>query len=256
MVAAATPASAQAPAPAAGPCADPTLKLRCPDLVTSAPANLHLDRTTEPGHVLLRARSVIRNAGSGPLELIARRQASQAMAVIQAIYDTAGARHVFATPGRVVFKHVPGNRYDRPGVGNFAYWKFHLAATFQLWLVDASRRAVSLVATGPKLDYCFRDLVRGRPSGPGSVVYPACSQRAGARRVVLGLSVGWEDVYPYEYPEQWIDVTGLRGTYAYVQIANPTGALYEANAANNVSETYVSLPSGRVLGRRTDLAAP
>jgi len=58
------------------------------------------------------------------------------------------------------------------------------------------------------------------------------------------------------YPEQWIDVTGLRGRFAYVQIADPDNLLMESNHQNNVSETYVALPSGRVLGYRVGVAAP
>jgi hypothetical protein len=68
--------------------------------------------------------------------------------------------------------------------------------------------------------------------------------------------VGWSDVYPYEYPEQWIDVTGLRGSFAYVQIADPDNLLMESNKNNNASETYVALPSGRVLGHRVAVAVP
>ena len=73
---------------------------------------------------------------------------------------------------------------------------------------------------------------------------------------MLGTSVGWSDVYPYEYPEQWIDVTGLRGSFAYAQIADPDNLLMESNKSNNVSETYVELPSGRVLGHRVAVPAP
>jgi hypothetical protein len=73
---------------------------------------------------------------------------------------------------------------------------------------------------------------------------------------VLGTSVGWSDVYPYEYPEQWIDVTGLRGRFAFVQVADPEGLLIESDHRNNLSETFVQLPSGRVLGRRVAVAGP
>jgi hypothetical protein len=45
---------------------------------------------------------------------------------------------------------------------------------------------------------------------PVNPVYPGCSQSPGLRTDILGASVGWSDVYPYEDPEQWIDVTGLR----------------------------------------------
>jgi hypothetical protein len=73
---------------------------------------------------------------------------------------------------------------------------------------------------------------------------------------VFGTSVGWSDVYPYSYPEQWIDVTGLRGRFAFVQIADPRQLFHEADERNNVSETYVQLPSGRVLGHRVGVSQP
>ena len=34
--------------------------------------------------------------------------------------------------------------------------------------------------------------------------------------MTLGTSVGWADVYPSTYPDNWIDVTGLRGCFAVV----------------------------------------
>ena len=124
--------------------------------------------------------------------------------------------------------------------------------------MDAAFQATRLVRTGPKVDYCLRDLRRTAPGAlsPASAAYPACNQDRGIRRDVLGTSVGWSDVYPYEYPEQWIDVTGLRGRFAFVQVADPDGLLIESNHHNNLSETYVQLPSGRVLGSRIAAAGP
>jgi hypothetical protein len=69
-------------------------------------------------------------------------------------------------------------------------------------------------------------------------------------------AVGWSDVYPYAYPEQWIDVTGLHGRFAYVQIVDPDHLLFDSNPARHVSETYIELPSGRVLGHRIGVSAP
>ena len=169
-----------------------------------------------------------------------------------------GYGHMFRTDAKLVLKHIPGERYEHASVGTFSYWKFEHAAGFELWSIDAHRRAVQLVRMGPKVDYCLRDLIRSRPSmiSPSSQVYPACSQNPNIQSDVLGTSVGWSDVYPYEYPEQWIDVTGLRGRFAYVQIADPENLLIESHHQNNVSETYVALPSGRVLGHRVGAPAP
>jgi hypothetical protein len=234
------------------------VRLRCPDIVMSAPSLLHLDRSTEPGRVLLRAASALNNRGAGPLEIRAFRNRQGRMVVYQAIYDRRGRRHLFRTTAKLVYKYVPGERYGDGNVGDASYWKFEHAAAFQLWSVDKHFHALRLVRTGPKVDYCLRDLTRSRPSwrSPGQPVYPGCNTNPRIRADVLGTSVGWSDVYPYEYPEQWINVTGLHGRFAYVQIADPDDLLIESDHRDNVSETYVSLPSGRLLGHRAGVSAP
>lgn len=234
------------------------MHLRCPDLIMSAPSELHIDRGTIPGRVLLRATSSVNNRGSGPLELRAHRAGGHRIVIYQAIYDRGGRPHLFRTTAKLVFKYVPGERYEYPNIGAASYWKLKHAAAFELWSIDANDRAIRLVRTGPKVDYCLRDLIRSRPSSisPSAPAYPACSQNPNIQSDVLGTSVGWSDVYPYVYPEQWIDVTGLRGRFAYVQIADPDNLLMESNHQDNVSETYVGLPSGRVLGHRVGIATP
>jgi hypothetical protein len=93
--------------------------------------------------------------------------------------------------------------------------------------------------------YCLRDLRRTKPwlaGSPQSQTYPACSQRLSQQRVVLGTSVGWSDVYPASYHENWIDVAGLRGCFAYVHIADPDNVMYESNEDDNTSSVVVRLP--------------
>jgi hypothetical protein len=224
----------------------------------SAPSQLHIDRTTIAGRVLLRAASSIDNRGRGPLELRARRVGRHRWRVYQAIYDRRGGRHLFLTRARLVFKFIPGDRYGYGNVGAASYWKLRNAAAFQLWSVNPRLRPLRLVRSGPKVDYCLRDLVRSAPSSasPSGPFYGGCSQDAAIRSDLLGTSVGWSDVYPYEYPQQWIDVTGLRGRFAFVQRADPDRLLFETSHRNDTSETYVELPSGRVLGRRVAVFGP
>lgn len=268
-----TPSAATPPStndePAAGPslpalpnpCRNQRLHLRCPDLIMSAPSDLEFDRTTIPGHVLLRATSSVNNRGLGPIEVSAHRVGPHRWRTWQAIYDSRGRRHLFRVGAQLVFKHVSGQRYGIGFLGDASYWKLAHLASFQLWSVhrvgghfDALRR----VRTGPKLDYCLRDLTRTKPSprSPGSAVYGACREDPRLRRDVFGTSVGWSDIYPYSYPEQWIDVTALHGTFAYVQIADPRKLFHESDEADNLSETYVELPSGRVLGHRVGVSRP
>src|SRR5579862_356694 len=87
------------------PCKLAHVRLRCPDIIMSAPALLHIDRGTEPGRVLLRAASALNNRGSGPLEIRARRGGRGRMAVYQGIYDRRGRRHLFRTPATLIYKY-------------------------------------------------------------------------------------------------------------------------------------------------------
>lgn len=239
------------------PCAHHHPRLLCPDLIMSAPSQLHFDRTTIRWRLLLRAASSVNNLGSGPMELSFHRKGSR-ISAYQAIYDVHGRRHLFPSAARLTFKHVSGDRYGLPSIEALNYWKLRHAAAFQLWSINRHDRAIRLVRTGPKVDYCLRDLVLTHPlpRSPGTAVYPACNQNPYIRNDVLGTSVGWSDQYPYEYPEQWINVTGLRGRFAYVQVADPDNLLIESNHKNDVSETYIALPSGRVLGHRVAVSAP
>ncbi len=243
---------------AANPCHQPRLHLRCPDLIMSAPSELQLDRRTHPGRVLLRAASSVDNHGRGPIELRALRVGPHRWNIHQAIYDRGGRAHLLRTSAALVYKFVPGERYGYGNVGSASYWKLKHAASFQLWSVGPHLRALSRARTGPKVDYCLRDLFRTAPAAgsPTAPVYPACSQDPSLRRDTLGTSVGWSDVYPPEYPEQWIDVTGLRGRFAFVERADPDHLFFESNHRNDLSETYVELPSGRVLGRRIGVSRP
>ena len=125
------------------------------------------------------------------------------------------------------------------------WWKYFNAASFQLWRLDEQGNRVRLARTGPKVSYCLRDLAYTRPwlpAAPPKRRYPACRNDVTLRRVTLGTSVGWADVYPPAYPEQWIDVTGLRGCFAYVHIADPENGVYESNERNNRSQLIVRLP--------------
>lgn len=230
------------PAPAlANPCLGPSRgALLCPDLVMRPPYDLTLDRRTRPGRLLLRAANSIDNVGTGPVELRGRRDGRSTMSVRQRIYRPGGSSVLLPTRARLSFHPVPGQ---------YRYWKLRHAARFELWSLDVEGQRGRIVRTGPKVHYCFRDLARRNPSrrSPRRRVYPACDQGARTRAVTLGTSVGWSDVYPASYHEQWIDVTGLRGRFAFVHVADPGNGIFESREDNNAAQTLVTLPlrSGR-----------
>ena len=90
----------------------------------------------------------------------------------------------------------------------------------------------------------MRDLSHTRPGrrSPSHWVYPGCNQNPFRDRVTLGTSVGWSDIYPTAYHQQWINVAGLRGCFAYRMTVDPTEVLFESNEKDNTSQVLVHLP--------------
>jgi hypothetical protein len=223
--------------PDPNPCQDPVqaAELLCPRLALSRPANLKFDRTTRRGRVLLRAQNSINSVGDGPIEFRGERTGPNTMNAKQKIYRVNGGAITVSTGARLGFQSVPGQ---------YRYWKFLHPLRFELWSVDSSWRPKQRVRVGPKQYYCLRDLRRTRPGpmSPSSPHYPGCSQRKNARRVTLGTSVGWSDIYPSSYNEQWIDVTGLHGRFLYRMVGDPTHVIYTSNRSPVVASRRVRIP--------------
>jgi len=199
--------------------------LRCPDLKMKRPFGLRVQYSR--GRRLLRAGNSIDNVGRGPAELRGRRVNRLFMRARQRIAKT-GREAVYARTG-----------------ARLRYWKFYRAARFELWRLSRSGRRRYRVRRGAKIAYCLRDLRRthGRlRRSPRHRVYPACNTNPRKRRVRLGTSVGWSDIYPPSYVKQWINVSGLRGCFALVHVADPGNGIFESNENNNEAQIVVRLP--------------
>lgn len=209
--------------------------LMCPDLEMSPPENPYLTRTRS-GRLRLHGGNSINSVGKGPAELRGRRATRWTMTAKQVIYREDGTKLRLNTGARLGFKAIPGQ---------YRYWKFIHAARFELWKLNDRGQRKKLVEVGPKVSYCLRDLQHRNPDlarSPRRFHYPACSQKFSRQKVTLGTSVGWSDVYPSTYHEQWINVTGLRGCFAFVHVADPKNGIYESNEDNNEGERVVRLP--------------
>ena len=237
-------AAAQTSAPPAtedpdNPCLNPSAypgrgKLLCPDLRMKRPFGLSVERSG--GRTLLRAGNSIDSVGAGPAELRGVRSSRLYMRAKQHIYVRGGPDLYLRTGARLRFSFGHTQRY---------YWKFHNAARFELWRLTEDGHRKRLVRAGAKVNYCLRDLRRSHPGlsrSPGRAVYPACNTFFSTRRVTLGTSVGWSDIYPPSYLQQFINVTGLRGCFAYVHIADPKNHIYESDEDNNDAQVIVRLP--------------
>lgn len=236
LAAAATAIVPGVSAPAPDPiCAQPAY--RCPDLVMASPYQLRADR--RGARRVLRAANSIFSLGRGPLKLYGWRIGKRTMRARQIIFTSHGSVTRSTRGGKIVWKAIPGQGH---------YWKFQDAARFELWTLGPNRRRVRV---GPKVVYCFRDLRRTHPSSrsPRDRVNPGCSQDSSRQRVTLGTSIGWADIYPATYHEQWIDVTGLRGCFALWHIADPYNHIIESDEANNAASTIVRLPFKGRAGR-------
>lgn len=233
-----TASAAEAAPKPPNPCLDSAqrAKLNCPDFQISKPFGLTADPFVWPGHVVLRAGNSINSVGRGPAELLGIRDSRYGMRGRQRIYRRNGGKLGISTGARLTFKAIPGQGH---------YWKYLYAAKFELFRRDREGRRANRVRRGPKVSYCLRDLDHSRPRlprSPRTFVYPACNQSLKTRKVTLGTSVGWSDVYPPAYHEQWIDVTGLRGCFDYVHTVDPRNGIYESNERNNSAFVTVRLP--------------
>jgi hypothetical protein len=209
--------------------------LLCPNLKIAPPSEIYPQYVDE--QVLLRATSDVQSRGLGPMELRGRRDGPRSMKTNQRIYKKGGGHITVPSGAKLRFTYV-GTYFGG------SYWKVHQLAKFELIKVNPDGTLGDVVRTSPKLNYCLRDLTRTQASrrSPAGRVYPGCNQDPFRKRVALGTSVGWSDIYPAAYHQQWIDVAGLRGCFAYRMIVDPREHLFESNENDNMSQRLVRLP--------------
>ena len=210
-------------------------ELLCPNLKIGKPADLYLDYYG--GKALLRATSDVKSRGKGPMELRGHRNGWHSMRVNQRIHRVGGGLLFLPTEATLHFTDV-GAYFGG------SYWKVHQLAGFTLRRVGPDGKVGPVVRSSPKLNYCLRDLERTRAGhrSPPTRHYPGCDQDPYTDAVTLGTSVGWSDIYPAPYDKQWIDVSGLRGCFAYRMTVDPKELLFESNERDNSAQRLVRLP--------------
>lgn len=205
---------------------------RLPDLGMANFKDLQVQRTG--GRKLLRFSSILVNVGDGRFEARGLRPntGTSTMAVTQRIYDDAGGyRNV---PTDAVMYYSGG----RDGDDGHFHWHVRRLEGFKLTRLDNGVK----VGTIAKHGFCFFDNYRyGSTRDPFyTIAGGACGGSSSDLRVRMGLSVGWGDIYRWNLPGQYVDITGLSpGRYRLRGQADPSDWFREKDNTNNF--TWVDL---------------
>jgi hypothetical protein len=206
-----------------------------PDLGMAHPKHLTIE--SRSGKRLLRFSSIVVNVGAGPFEAHGKRPdtSTSKMTVTQRIFDDAGGSRYVPTPATMYF-----------GGDGHNHWHVENLEDFELVRLDNGK----LVGTGAKQGFCFYDNYRygatGDPFYLTRTTPPACGQST-SLAVFMGLSVGWGDIYRYNLPDQYIDITDLvSGRYRLIATADADNWFQESNDSNNSSWVNIQISGSNV----------
>mgnify|MGYP003875573537 CR=1 FL=1 len=229
-------------------CAPGDPRLLLPDLVPDPPSK---DRTTRRnGRRLLQFTTAVANVGDGPMIIEGKTVDTPEgeMTAAWQLIERRGAGRCARFAGTFVFH--PSHRH----------WHFERFVAYELR--DADPNIGPFVADGSKASFCLLDLAV--VGGPGPFPVRQLSQlTCDSQEGIMGISVGWKDVYDRTLDEQFIeldmDPPVPAGSYYLVNAVDPDGLLWEKDTTNNVSyvRSTVSLPAPPdAIERPTPLPTP
>ncbi len=205
-----------------------------PDLGMAHPKDLKIEKTSN-GRKLLRFSSIVVNVGAGPFEVHGERAAgASTMATKQRIFNSAGGYRDVSSAAIMYFS---GDGHN--------HWHVQDLEDFELVRLDNGK----LVGTGAKHGFCFFDNYRYGSSNPAyyTTSSGACGKSSSDTQVIMGLSVGWGDIYNWNLPDQYIDITGLTsGRYRLIATADADNWFVESDDSNNFSWVDIQLKSNSV----------
>ncbi len=179
------------------------------------------------GHEQIRFAATIVNIGRGDFILRVRRPHPFAdWTIAQRIQEAGGGETERPTAATAIYG---GDGHD--------HWHIKGVESHRLLREDGTE-----VGELVKQGFCFFDTDRIAPTLPGA---PAESVHRGADcgkpwdvRLLMGLSVGWGDKYPWPLLDQRIPIDGLAGwPLSVVQTADLEGLFEESDETNN--ETWI-----------------
>lgn len=222
------------------------------------PNSCYADETARTGaQRCLRFTSEIDNVGQGLLQL-----------EIPWITTSSGTPQSGFVPGEChalqIVTMSNGSERTRPaGTCQFhqAHMHFHYndLVEYSLHKVTADGRTGAQVARSNKASFCLADdgymgFGRRSPNGPRDYAgqpdcnIPSAAQiAAGDAWVHEGISPGWGDIYTWDTPDQYIDITNVKpGIYDIVTRGNPSGLLELAGPSKPCATTRIRLTATSV----------
>lgn len=202
---------------------------RLPDLGMAMLKDLKIEK--RDGRRLLRFSSMVVNVGEGPFELHGSRPDPEAstMTTAQRVFDDAGG-----------YRNAPTGAVMYFGGDGHNHWHVRDLESFELERVRSNKR----VGTGAKHGFCFFD---NSPFGSTQAPFYAGCGASTDLSVTMGLSPGWGDLYRYDLPDQYIDITDLpRGRYRLQATVDEAGWFQESDESNNVTWVVLRFKGGKV----------
>lgn len=204
----------------------------------------------------LRFDNDILNTGDGPLVL---RFAWSAQTIAN---HCSMQQEVLSSDGSVTDRDA-GPCIFHPQHAHFHYQNM---GVYQLFPVGAGGLpAVTPVASSRKVGFCTIDVDyytfgTDHPGGPRTYSFPTCnvpnayeSQSDGpygpaSPPEYMGISAGWGDVYTWDLPAQYIDITSgvPDGLYEIVSRSNPDGGLLTSNRGSETGISCIAIKGNTV----------
>jgi hypothetical protein len=187
------------------------------------------DTTTIKNKVLYRFRTAIPNIGDGPLQVT---ETTNTETNVQTVYQ-----HIFDSVGGDPSIELVGVFPDK--ANTFGHLWLMGLAQYNLREVTPGNGVGPIVSSHDKTSMGIVDSTAydtGLPGAPSTRVYDSADDE------ILGISIGWADLYGPNLPGQWVEATGLPNSQYWLEVAiDPYDRVQESDDTNNTTRILVNL---------------
>lgn len=214
-----------------------------PDLVIDQDLLLDYEFVNDiiPGWVHIRLTNAVANIGLGPMRVLP--DVGDIGTLRQPILQRISVDNNGDLEEDTFFDRVAGEFIFHP-----SHDHFHVAAWAQMRIREVlpGDGVGDILFTGHKTSFCLLDSARyfGEPA-LGNVnsfrTFRFCESG------IQGVSVGWEDIYTKELPDQWINISGMGpGEYWIESEADPNNVILELDETNNIARVKITVTAGEI----------